>query len=194
MSVVNFLQKLFSELYIHMRLLYLLISILIFTSHNEVRSQSPRIINSEISFTIKNTGINVNGIIGGFEGTINFNPIDLSNSKIICSVDPATIDTGINSRDKHLKGEDYFDVKNFKSITIESISLKKLDNNEFEGKFNLTIKGTTKLETFKFNRTQVGEEHLYQSEFIINRRDYNVGGNSLVLSDEVKVAVKIITQ
>lgn len=160
-----------------------------------VHAQSNRIIESEVIFTIKNTGINVNGYLSGLDADINFKPNDLKNSSIKASLDPATVNTGIGMRDKHLKKEDYFDVEKHKIILIESESFKKLKANEFEGVFDLTIKNITKEIVIPFMITKTDNGYTrYESHFEINRQDFNVGSNSIVLSDEVRVSVKIITE
>ncbi|HEY2725902.1 MAG TPA: YceI family protein, partial [Parafilimonas sp.] len=49
---------------------------------------------SNISFTIKNFGINTSGSLTGLKGTIKFNAADLPSSSFNASVDVNTINTG----------------------------------------------------------------------------------------------------
>ena len=149
---------------------------------------------AEITFKIKNAGLTVNGSLGNFEGKINFDPTDLQESEIEASVDVSTIDTGIKMRDKHLKKEDYFDAEKFPKINMESVSFSSKDNNTYEGKFNLTIKGHTEEIDFPFTLKSDGDINTFEGTFKIDRRDYGVGGNSFLLSDDVKVFIKVSTE
>ena len=150
--------------------------------------------NAEITFKIKNAGLTVNGSLGDFDGKINFNPSSLQKSKIEASVDVSTIDTGIKMRDKHLKKEDYFDAEKFPKINMESVSFSSKNNNAFEGKFKLTIKGHTEEIDLPFTLKSDGENSTFEGTFEIDRRDYGVGGNSFLLSDDVKVFIKVSTE
>ena len=62
---------------------------------------------SSVSFQIRNAGINVDGTFDGLEAEINFDPKKLKNSKIVASVDAASVDTGIRIRNNHLRKSDY---------------------------------------------------------------------------------------
>src|SRR3954454_10878478 len=72
--------------------------------------------NSDIVFTIKNFGINTAGSLKGLKGAIKFNSSDLASSSFTVSVDVNTIYTGVDSRDDHLKREEYFDVEKYPLI------------------------------------------------------------------------------
>jgi len=149
---------------------------------------------AEITFKIKNAGLTVNGSLGNFEGKINFDPTDLQESKIEASVDVSTIETGIGMRDKHLKKDDYFDAEKFPKIIMESVSFSSKDNSAYEGKFKLTIKGHTEEIDFPFTLKNEGDINTFEGTFEIDRRDYGVGGNSFLLSDDVKVFIKVNTE
>ncbi|MEQ9118791.1 YceI family protein [Fulvivirga sp.] len=154
-------------------------------------AQAQQSINGSVSFVIKNTGVNVDGSISGLQGKIDFDMLQPSNSKIIVTIDPATIDTGIGLRDKHLKKEDYFDVDRYQVIKMESTSIvKKIDG--YEGVFMLTMKDVTKELVIPFTVKKENSKQHFNASFELDRRDFGVGGNSWVLSDDVKVKVKLM--
>lgn len=146
---------------------------------------------AEITFKIKNAGLTVNGSLGNFDGKIDFDPANLLESKIVASVDVSTIETGIGMRDKHLKKEDYFDAEKFPKINMESVSLTSKEDNAYEGKFKLTIKGHTEEIKLPFTVNTDGDISTFDGNFEIDRRDYGVGGNSFLMSDDVKVFIKV---
>jgi polyisoprenoid-binding protein YceI len=65
-----------------------------------------------VVFHIKNAGITVDGSFKGLAASIKFDENDLANSSIYASVKTATINTGIDKRDEHLRKDEYFDVAN----------------------------------------------------------------------------------
>ncbi|MEP6465258.1 MAG: YceI family protein [Parafilimonas sp.] len=145
---------------------------------------------SKISFTIKNFGFNTPGSLTGLKGTIKFNPSDLPSSSFNVSVDVNTINTGIDARDNHLKKEEYFDVDKFPTINFVSTNITK-DQNGFTVSGNFTIKGVTKPISFPFTAQNQDNGLLLDGSFIINRKDFGVGGSSAVLSNTANINLKV---
>lgn len=145
---------------------------------------------SEVSFTIKNFGLNTSGTLKGLKGTIKFDASNPSASAFDVLVDVNTINTGIDNRDNHLKKEEYFDVEKYPAIKFVSGSIKK-DNENYSVTGNLTIKGITKNISFPFKAENKDGGVLLTGEFTINRKDFNVGGSSAVLGNSVNVNLKV---
>lgn len=76
-----------------------------------------------ISFKIKNAGINVSGRFSGLKADLKFSPDKLTFSHLKASVEIATIKTGINKRDEDLQAEKYFNTEKYKLIEVESTKL-----------------------------------------------------------------------
>lgn len=145
---------------------------------------------SEVKFTIKNFSLNTSGSLNGLKGTINFDPVDFSNSSFNVSVDVSTINTGIDARDNHLKKEDYFDVEKFPVISFVSTDITG-SQNDYNVTGKLTIKGTIKTISFPFTVQNQDNGIILTGEFSINRKDFNVGGGSAVLGNNVNVSLKV---
>ena len=97
-------------------------------------------------------------------------------------------------RDSHLKEDSYFDVKNYPVIRFvsEKVSASNKNGTLFiSGK--LTIKKTTKDISFPFTTKEENGAYIFDGEFKINRRDFEVGGSS-TLSDNVTVRLHVITK
>src|SRR5438445_2683550 len=75
---------------------------------------------SSISFKISNLGFSIPGSFSGINGTISFDPINITQSNFDVSIDASTVNTDNNMRDNHLRGESYFDVKNYPRIRLVS--------------------------------------------------------------------------
>ena len=148
--------------------------------------------NSKVGFKIKNLGFNVDGFFTGLKGTIKFNPADVNASLFDITIDANTINTDNNMRDNHLREDSYFDVKNHPVIRFvsEKITASK---GSFSVSGKLTIKNKTKDITFPFTAKEENGGYVFDGEFKINRRDFEVGGGS-TLSDNVTVDLHVVSK
>ncbi len=148
-----------------------------------------------VKFSIKNLGIATAGNFKGLKGSIQFNVINLAASSFTVSVDAATLNTGINARDNHLKKEEYFDVNEYPSITFAST---KIERSATQGTFivngNINIKGVSKSISFPFTAIEQNGGYLFSGSFKLNRRDFKVGGNSITLSDNLTVSLAVFAK
>lgn len=141
-----------------------------------------------VTFKIKNAGLNVDGSFTGFTGDIKFD--EGKGGSIDASVDAATVKTGIDMRDEHLRKEEYFNVKKFPKISIKSTKITFVKGDEYTGDFDVTMKGVTKSVKIPFTYSA----GVFKGSFKINRLDYKVGGSSWTLSDDANVSVTITTE
>src|SRR5690242_1476050 len=104
-----------------------LIPIIFFIGTTTVYGQRyiPQDAGSKVHFTIKNFGIKTGGDLSGLKGEIYFFTSDLAACRFDVTVDPSTVDTENDSRDRHLKGAEYFDVEKFPVIEIASTKVDK---------------------------------------------------------------------
>ncbi|QHS54599.1 YceI family protein [Mucilaginibacter sp. 14171R-50] len=171
-----------------MKRILITIVILIITAGAFAQNKS-NITSAKITFELKNLGIKTGGTIGGVQGNIMFDPANPGGSKIEATADANTINTDNSMRDGHLKGEDYFSADTYPKIAMSSLSFQKKDS-RFVGRFNLTIKGTTKPVEVPFNYTEQGNTSNFKGSFKINRKDFGVGGSSMTMSDDVTIFIE----
>ena len=69
---------------------------------------------------------------------------DFLNSKITFKGDVNSINTGVETRNDHLKSEEFFDAENYPYITYVSKSLTKVRGSKYKLTGDLTIKDITK--------------------------------------------------
>ena len=146
---------------------------------------------SRIAFTIKNLGFTVTGAFSGIKGTILFDPQNLPGSSINVSVDAASVNTDNSMRDDHLRGETYFDVKRYPKISFVSTNITALRNRSFLVTGKLTIKNISKEISIPFTVKQVPGGFAFVGSFSINRRDFDVGGTSII-SDMLIVDLTVL--
>ncbi len=145
---------------------------------------------STVSFSIKNFGIATGGSFKGLKGTIEFNPASAGTAKFDISVDAGKVNTDNNARDNHLRKEEYFDAEKYPGISFVSAKITAKGSG-FTVAGKLTIKGTTKDISFPFTAQPKDDGYLFEGSFQLNRRDFNVGGSSMVLGDNVTVNLSV---
>ena len=146
-------------------------------------------VDTKVEFKIKNIGIYVSGGFSAVEFKSNFNKENLDESYINVLIKVVSINTGNMKRDKHLLKEDFFDIKNYEEIQFTSTKIEKTSTKNFRINGNLTIKNITKSIKIPIEVLESEDSLEIRSNFKINRRDYKVGGNIWVLSNNVKIQV-----
>ena len=175
------------------QLLLLLLLHTIYTAN--AQELKPNDAESEINFTINNFGLSTKGSLKGLAGTIFWNNKSINTCVFTISVNAATVNTNITSRDNHLKKAEYFNVAKFPTIYINSTKIISLNNsNSFEMEANLTLKGVTKKIRFPFTAIAQTNGVLFNGKLEIDRKDYGVGGSSLSLSNTVKINMNVIAK
>jgi len=166
---------------------------------------------SEIEFKVRHLMIaHVKGSFKTFDASIQTTKKDFLTANIDLWIDAASITTGNTERDEHLKGPDFFDVKNHKQITFTSSTIGKANldgdsdtNEDHELWGELTIKGITKnvklIVTFGgIIKDPWGNEKAgFTLTGTINRSDWELSWNTVIetggymVSDEVMISCEV---
>ncbi len=152
-----------------------------------------RSVNCLVKFSVYNAGTEATGTLGVATAQIKLDSYESNPNTISATADPSTIQTGITIRDKHLKRSDYFDVEKYNAINLASKSIRRIGKNKFKGVFNLTMKGITKSIIIPFDLTFEDKYVIYRGEFEINRLDFNLGEESLILNEKVTISLEAKT-
>ena len=144
---------------------------------------------AQVDFKIRNLGVNVDGHFNSYNINADF---DTKGDLIAvnASVNVKSIETGIEKRDKHILEDDYFDAEKHQKILLETIEVKKESTDRYKLKAKLTIKGKSKTVDIPISVLRKDNKAIIEAYFEINRKDYGVGGSSLVMSKTVKITVK----
>ncbi|HVD97883.1 MAG TPA: YceI family protein [Cytophagaceae bacterium] len=170
-------------------LIFILLNVFALSSFAQTRKITP---DNIVSFKIKNAGIKVDGSFSGLQGTIVFDPKNLAQSSFDVSIKSATVNTGIEARDTHLKKEEYFNAVNYPTINFRSKKIE-MTSSGFVTTGTLSIKGKTKEIKIPFTFSENNGEGIFNGSFTINRLDFGVGESSWILSDEATVVLAIKT-
>lgn len=99
---------------------------------------------SKTSFVAKHMMVSkVRGHFADLTGSLTIAE-DPTQSGVEVTIKPASITTGADDRDNHLRSADFFDVENFPELTFRSTAVTSIDENEFVLAGDLTIRGVTK--------------------------------------------------
>ncbi|GEP92410.1 Polyisoprenoid-binding protein YceI [Chitinophaga terrae (ex Kim and Jung 2007)] len=137
---------------------------------------------TSILFSVKHLGLSfVQGHFNKFSGTIETaDSTSFQNAKVDFTVDVASISTGVDQRDGHLKTDDFFNAAEYPTITLKSVSMKKVAGNKYVLLADLTIRNTTKRVAFDvtYNGVITDPWGLRRAGFTakatINRLDYGI--------------------
>ena len=155
---------------------------------------------SRVQFKVKHLMIsNVLGSFKEFEGKASMVENDFSSAIVNFSISAASIDTEAADRDTHLKSVDFFDVENYPKIEFEGKGMTQKDEENYELKGNLTIKGISKPVTLvvEFGGLMTDPWGNKKAGFSvtgeINRKDWGMVWNAaletggVLVSDKVKI-------
>lgn len=152
-------------------------------------------VHSSVIFRIKHN--NVSYFYGRFNAFSGSFAIDGESTTLDITVDAASVDTANEGRDKHVKSQDFFSVKEFPTVTFKSTSAKKTAGEAIEVAGNLTFHGVTKPVTVNLVPTGQGTGRGgatvagFETTFTIKRSDYGMGGMTGSLSDDVTITVSL---
>lgn len=158
---------------------------------------------SNVKFNVTHLVVSeVEGSFKLFDGSMEHTKADYSDAKIDFTVDVNSINTDNEMRDKHLKGDDFFNAEKFPAMKFISTSFKPAGGNKYKLAGNLTIRDITKPVVFdvtyggtvnSMGKTKAG----FKAKTTIDRFDYNLKWNKateaggLVVSKEVELIVNV---
>ena len=137
----------------------------------------------------------VRGGFNTFSGQlVQGNDGDLASGSFSATIDVASIDTGNENRDNHLRSADFFDIDNHVSITFESTGIERVSENELKVTGDLTIRGVTKSITLDVTEIGTGVDPWgitrvgIEASGTINREEFGLTWNQALEAGGVLVS------
>ncbi len=140
---------------------------------------------------------NPSGKFAKTEGVLTLDEAKPANSKVEVTISTASIVTGIDKFDEHLKSDDFFKVVKFPEAKFVSqkVDLKGRDAAKVTG--NLTLLGVTKPITLDVKLNKIGENPInkkktagFSASTTIKRSDFGINYALPGVSDEVKIDIE----
>lgn len=147
---------------------------------------------TKVGFTVNHFFTPVQGAFGEPEVTLVFDRHNPANSRVSVRIPVASIDTGNDKRDAHLRSGDWFEADKHPYLSFESTSVRPLGEDRLLAAGRLTIKGHTREvalpiqilgvqqvpEPMQAMMMGVKEVASFRAALSIDRNDYDVGVGS----------------
>lgn len=158
---------------------------------------------SHVGFGIKHLMIaTVRGSFTQVQGAVTVDESDPASASLDITITTASVTTGDEKRDGHLRSADFFDVERFPTMTFRSKRVEAKSNQTFRVVGDLTIRDVTRevpLEVEMLGRAKDpwGKEHAaFEATTSIKRGDYGLTWNAaletggVLVGDEVKISIE----
>jgi len=159
---------------------------------------------SSVTFSIRHMMSKVRGQMKVKEGYIEVDNDNLNTAKVDVVLDAATVDTGVEMRDNHLRSADgHFDVEKYPTITFKSKRVEGKAPSDFKVIGDVTIRGKSKEITLDASFNGEGKDPWgnrrvsFSAETKLNRKDYDLTWNQaleaggFLLGDDVKLEIDL---
>jgi polyisoprenoid-binding protein YceI len=161
---------------------------------------------TQVEFSVKHMMFTtVRGQFSRFEGVVELDRDDSTNSSVEVSIDTSSIDTGVEDRDAHLRSKDFFDVEAYPEIIFRSTRVEGSvsEDGTFEIVGDLTVRGVTREVTLTaefggtgtdpWGGTRVG----FEGKTVIDRRDFGLTWNQaletggFLVGNDIKISLQV---
>ena len=158
---------------------------------------------SSISFKVRHLGIsNVRGEFLAYDAEILMDGADLSTLSVNANIETASIDTGNERRDGHLRSDDFFAAEEFPNMTFTSTGVTEVEENRFQLSGDLTIRDVTQaivLEGEFLGTASMGDSERagFEATTTINRTEFNLSwdrlteAGGLVVGHDVEIILEL---
>ena len=141
--------------------------------------------------------LNVGQAYGRFDeptGMVVLDKDDASKNSFTFEVQTSKVDTGNPKRDQHLQSPDFFDAKQFPTISFKSTAVKANGDNKFDVTGDLSLHGVTKSITVTVEKTgeadtQMGHRAGFQTEVDLKRSEYGMNGLQGAVGDDIHLII-----
>ncbi|GAA6155262.1 YceI family protein [Pyruvatibacter sp. HU-CL02332] len=123
---------------------------------------------SHVHAAFKVSHLGFSETIGGFDkisGSFTLDAENLSASSVSVTIDTASVDSGWDARDEHLRGDDFFKVEEFPDMTFASTSVEPTGDTTAKVTGDLTMLGQTHPVTLDVTFNQAGK-HPFSGKYV----------------------------
>ncbi len=118
--------------------------------------------------------------------------------RIDITISAASIDTGFEKLEEHLRGEDYLDVARYPTLTFSGTKFNFMEDRLVSVQGNLTLHGVTQPVTLSVARYKCGINlarlrHVCGAEIVtqIKRSEFGVSKGTPFVGDDVKIMIQV---
>lgn len=151
---------------------------------------------SAVGFSVRHLmAAKVRGSFKTFSGSIDINDLP-ETSSVKVSIDAASIDSGAEDRDNHLRSADFLDVESHPTLSFESTAVRSVDG-AYQVDGTLTIRGVAKPVTLEMQYSGViadpwgNDKAIFSATTQINREDFGLVWNAPLEAGGVLVGKQV---
>ncbi len=148
---------------------------------------------SQVKFHVQSS-MDLTGKFDQWKSSLTFTSPDVNTAVLDIEIQAATVDTGSGMKNGKLKDKDFFDVKEYPTISFKSTGIKQTGPNTFDIAGNFTIRGVSKPETLHLTVSGIGTgSGEIVGTMAFDRKDYGMNKNIpfMKIADRVEVSVDI---
>ena len=159
---------------------------------------------TDVSFSAKHMMITtVRGKFAQVEGELELDESEPRNSRATIRVAAASLSTGFDQRDQHLRSADFFDAETHPWITVTTTAIEPQDDGTYDVRADVTIRGATKPVTFEVDYLGTtpgmrGGRHAgFTAKAKVNRKDWGLNWNMALeaggwlVGDDIKLEIDV---
>ena len=157
---------------------------------------------STMGFQVRHLFSKVPGKFNDFAGKIQYDDASPQNSSVEVTIKTASIDTGVEMRDKDLRSANFFDVEKFPEITFKSNSVKQTGENTADVTGDLNMHGVTKEVVLKVELLGKGAGPQgktlsgWEAKTNVKRSDFGLTWNKMIegtqmVGDDVDIDLRV---
>lgn len=150
-------------------------------------------VHSSVGFKVRHMVVaKTSGNFRKFSGTIHYDPKTPQSWKTEAVIEAASIDTGNEKRDGHLKNADFFDVEKYPTLEFKSTKIKTIKGNKAQLHGTLTMHGVTKKIVLDLEiHGAAGGRAGFTATGTLDRTDYGVSWNRVVETGGLAVGKEV---
>ncbi len=157
---------------------------------------------THVGFQVSHLGFSETyGVFKNVSGTLSLDEAKPEASTVDVTIDVASIDSGDEKRDEHLKGADFFDVAQFPTMTFKSTKVELTGKDAANVTGDLTLHGVTRSVGLVVKLNKVGESPVAKGRYVagfsalgmLKRSDFGIKTYVPLISDEVTIAISTET-
>jgi polyisoprenoid-binding protein YceI len=158
---------------------------------------------SQIEFAVRHMMVTtVRGQFRKFTAAVDFDEANPERSTVEAHIDASSIETGMEARDAHLKGADFFDAATYPELVFRSTHIARSgDGYKIDG--DLTIRGETRPVTLEAEisgvvpNLQGGRRAAFSASTKISRKSWGLTWNvalesgGFLVGDDIKITMDV---
>jgi polyisoprenoid-binding protein YceI len=153
---------------------------------------------SRIGFVVRHAMVTkIRGAFNDFDAKLHIDAADPSKSSASVVIQATSIDTRNADRDAHLQSNDFFGMDEHPTITFQSTSAEKLDDETYRLSGDLTIRGETKPVSIDFEFLGAVNDPMgnfrvgFEGSVVVNRKDWGISWNAPLEAGGLLIGEKV---